>query len=191
MSFNEVAVVGAGSSGLSIAELVAEADIPVTVICVTGARRAHAARRLDKTLRMRVDVGELTPQEADAIRERVTFTREVAKVADCDLVIESAVGDAMMRRALLATIQPKMNVLENHGYHQLLLMYKGVLSPADVLGGVDAGIASATVSYGVANWFRGNGDSDGARRLLLDIVQKGPWAAFGVIAAEVELARAN
>lgn len=109
MSFSAVAIVGAGPAGLSIAESVAEADVPVTVVCVTGARQELAARRLDKTLSMRVDVGELTRDEADELRSRVTFTRELSDVAGSDLVIEAAVGDARMRRAILATVETRVS----------------------------------------------------------------------------------
>ncbi len=109
MSLSAVAVVGAGPAGLSIAEAVAEADLPVTVVCVTGARRALAARRLERTLKMRVDVGEITEEDAAAIRANVTFSRELSAVADCDLVIESAVGDTLMRRAILATVEGRVS----------------------------------------------------------------------------------
>lgn len=106
MSVSAVAVVGAGPGGLSIAEAISEAELPVTVVCVTeGARRAHARRRVERTLSMRVDVGELTSDEAHAILDRVRFTRDLGAVGRCDLVIESAVGDVRMRRAILATVE--------------------------------------------------------------------------------------
>jgi 3-hydroxyacyl-CoA dehydrogenase len=109
MSLSAVAVVGAGPQGLSIAEAVGEADLPVTVVSVTHGRRDLATRRVRKTLAMRVDVGELTEREADAILERFRFTRDLSAVADCDLVIESAVGDVRMRRAILATLEGRVS----------------------------------------------------------------------------------
>ncbi len=105
MSLSAIAVVGTGPAGLSIAEAVAEAELPVLAVCMTGARQDLARRRLRKTLAMRVALGELTRKEADAIDERVHFTRDLARVRDCDLVIESAVGDVRSRRAVLATIE--------------------------------------------------------------------------------------
>ena len=105
MSLSAVAVVGAGPQGLSIAEAAAEAELPVTVVCVTGASRAHAAKRLRRTLQLRVDVGEIEEAEAEAIFSRVRFRRDLGAVADCDLVIESAVGDVRSRRAILATLE--------------------------------------------------------------------------------------
>lgn len=105
MSLSAIAVVGTGPAGLAIAEAVAEAELPVLAVCMTGARQDLARRRLQKTLAMRVALGELTRAEADAIDERVRFTRDLARVRDCDLVIESTVGDVRSKRAVLATIE--------------------------------------------------------------------------------------
>ncbi|MGH7662783.1 MAG: tetratricopeptide repeat protein [Gemmatimonadaceae bacterium] len=93
--------------------------------------------------------------------------------------------------ALLESITDTMDIIENDGYHRLLLMYKGRLSADSLLaaarsrGAVDA----ATVGYGVGNWY-----FYGSRRALADsifrqIVHGGQWSAFGHIAAEAELAR--
>lgn len=109
MSLSAIAVVGAGPQGLSIAEATAEAELPVTVVCVTGASRAHARRRIRKTLAMRVDVGELSEDEAAAILSRISFASELSAVSEHDLVIESAVGDVKMRRAILATLETRIS----------------------------------------------------------------------------------
>ena len=105
MSLNTVAVVGMGPSGLSIAQATAEADINVIAVCVTSARPVLARRRMNKTLEMRIERGELTRREADELLARVTFTTDLARARTCDLVIESTVGDVRSRRALLATIE--------------------------------------------------------------------------------------
>ncbi|MFK7987512.1 MAG: 3-hydroxyacyl-CoA dehydrogenase family protein [Sandaracinaceae bacterium] len=109
MSLSRVAIVGAGPKALSIAEAVAEAELPVTVVCITGDREELAERRLARTLKMRVDVGELSPDEATVIAARITLTRDLREVSACDLVIESAVGDTRMRRALLATVESQVS----------------------------------------------------------------------------------
>ena len=105
MSLSTVGVVGTGPSGLSIVQAIAEADLPVVAVCVTGARRDLARKRLQKTLAMRVQNEELTEARAADILGLVTFTSDLANARDCDLVIESTVGDVRSRRALLATIE--------------------------------------------------------------------------------------
>ena len=97
------------------------------------------------------------------------------------------------RRAnlLLVPIQPEMDIIENHSYHRLLLMYKGLEDPERLLietemaGGVDF----ATVGYGVGNWYLTRGERGRAIEIFEKIVATDVWSAFGYIAAEAELAR--
>lgn len=93
---------------------------------------------------------------------------------------------------VLAPITPQMNVIENGTYHQLLLMYKGVLPPDSLLttgSGGEMSVTDATAAYGVGNWHLYNGRRGEAERIFRRIVAGGQWGAFGYIAAEAELAR--
>lgn len=93
--------------------------------------------------------------------------------------------------ASLAPVHAEMEIIENHGYHRLLLMYKGLLEADQLLAQSrsDAGIEFAPVAYGVARyWLDGTRERDG-RRLLRELARRPEWAAFGCIAAEADLAR--
>ncbi|ANM32434.1 hypothetical protein ABI59_22370 [Acidobacteria bacterium Mor1] len=94
-------------------------------------------------------------------------------------------------REALAPIHAEMDIIENHGYHRLLLMYKGELPAEELLAEIGAdgdSIESASVAYGLANWLVEEGDSRGEP--ILETLARSPqWAAFGVIAAEADLAR--
>jgi len=88
---------------------------------------------------------------------------------------------------VLASIEADMEIIENVSYHRLLLMYKGEFTPDDLMTpGADA-VQSATVAYGVANWYYYNGMESEAFRIFRDILEGEGWAAFGYIAAEAEL----
>jgi tetratricopeptide (TPR) repeat protein len=91
--------------------------------------------------------------------------------------------------ALLAPIAADMDIIENTSYHELLMMYKGEVTPQSLLS--SSGLDGATKAYGVANWDFYNGRTDQARKILTDIVESNAaqWPAFGYIAAEAELAR--
>jgi len=92
---------------------------------------------------------------------------------------------------VLEAITPQMDIIENRSYHRLLLLYKGVLTPQELLGkAVDAN-DPPTIGYGVANWHYYNGRREEALALWRIIVEGETWAAFGYIAAEAELARAH
>ena len=84
------------------------------------------------------------------------------------------------------------DVIENRAYHRLLLAYRGAISPDALFdearrGGDGVDLASA--GFGVGHLRLENGDRDGAREVFREIVAEAEPAAFGCIAAEVELAR--
>jgi len=91
--------------------------------------------------------------------------------------------------AVLEPITADMQILENHAYHRLLLMYKGELPPDSLLADDGDSLQMATQGYGVGNWYLYNGDPERAREIFERVVSLGNWPAFGHIAAEAELAR--
>jgi hypothetical protein len=93
-------------------------------------------------------------------------------------------------RAVLANVSMDMDVIENFAYHRLLFLYRGDRRPEWVTRASDGdAVAGGTLGYGIANWAWTNGDREGATQALRKVVAAGPWAAFGVIAAEADIAR--
>ncbi len=109
-------------------------------------------------------------------------------------------------QAVLAAVDPNLEIIENHDYHRLLLYFRGDLSREQLLGedaatgaadgGVDGaatetlpGLKSATLSYGVATFDLVNERVEAARALYRQILDGPQWSAFGYLAAEAELAR--
>ncbi len=90
---------------------------------------------------------------------------------------------------VLEPITSDLNIIENHSYHRLLLMYKGELPADSLLAPGDDAIQNATVAYGVANWHYYRGRTDRAQRMLREVLQGTGWPAFGFIAAEADVAR--
>lgn len=92
-------------------------------------------------------------------------------------------------KKILLPVKREMNIIENKAYHQLCLMYKGVL-PVDSLTG-ETGSASSNdaVAYGVANWYYYNGHHEKAKLLYEQILKGRVWASFGYIAAEADYVR--
>lgn len=92
-------------------------------------------------------------------------------------------------KRLLAPITKDLTVIENTAYHRLLLMYKGEIPEAELMKTVDAGLELVTTGYGAGNWHFYNGRVDQAHEIWKKILATDQKAAFGYIAAEVELAR--
>jgi tetratricopeptide (TPR) repeat protein len=92
-------------------------------------------------------------------------------------------------KLLLDEVSDKMEILENDSYHRRLLMYKGALRPEQLLDTNADDLTVATQGYGVGNWYFVEGDAAKAREIFEKVVQGRQWAAFGYIAAEVDLKR--
>ena len=93
---------------------------------------------------------------------------------------------------LIAPITDNLEVIENADYYRLIKLYQGKLKPSDLLTDVNQTantISSATVGYGVGNWFLYNGRRADAENTFRQVVMGVQWASFGHIAAEVELTR--
>jgi tetratricopeptide (TPR) repeat protein len=128
-----------------------------------------------------------------AFEECMTFSKnDDMRVATLDWLYMSyrRLGRHDAARALLAGVTEKMDILENDSYHKRLLMYKGAMRPEDLLDTRDADdLTIATQGYGVANWYFAEGNRAKAREILERVVAGRQWAAFGYIAAEVDIKR--
>jgi len=98
-------------------------------------------------------------------------------------------GRAPEARLAVADVRPRWRVIENHAYLDLCLLYAGRKTRDQVLDGEPDGIQDVTRRYGVAAWTYAMGDPAGATAEWATLVDQGPWNAFGVIAAEADIAR--
>ncbi|MTI38848.1 tetratricopeptide repeat protein [Fulvivirga lutimaris] len=92
--------------------------------------------------------------------------------------------------ALLTNITEELKIIENDSYLKRLLMYKGELTPDDVLdveGSTDYDLAIATQGYGVGNYYLAKGDTVKAKEIFSDVLAGKHWSAFGYIAAEADM----
>jgi hypothetical protein len=92
--------------------------------------------------------------------------------------------------SILGSIRTEMDIVENRAYHELLLLFKGVRSVAEIESARDGGdLDSATMGYGLGMWHLLAGERDRAKAVFEQVVAGPQWPAFGFIAAEAELAR--
>jgi 3-hydroxybutyryl-CoA dehydrogenase len=98
-----VGVVGAGTMGAGIAQVAAQRGYDVVVRDVTDDLVADGIDSIESGLdRQRGD--ELTDGEADAARDRVTGTTELADLAGSDVVVEAVVEDVDVKRDVFADL---------------------------------------------------------------------------------------
>ena len=89
---------------------------------------------------------------------------------------------------LLETISPDMDLIENTSYHELLMVFKGVFTPEELLSQENSELDNATLGYGLGFWHHINGRNERAQKIWQQVYDSGNWAAFGFIASEAELA---
>lgn len=129
-----------------------------------------------------------------AWKETLRYTRgfddNLVAVTDWQYMTLRRLGRHDEAAKLLDSIQPDMNIIENHAYHRRLLMYKGLIAPEALLkseGATDLDIA--TYGYGVGNWYLCNGETQKALEIFRRVTSGTNGLAFGFIAAETDLAR--
>jgi 3-hydroxybutyryl-CoA dehydrogenase len=92
-----VGVVGAGFMGTGIAEAAARAGLEVRLQEPNQAPLRSSKERLEASVGRAVEGGKLGSADADALRERVEWTTDLHRLADCDLVIEAVVEDPAVK----------------------------------------------------------------------------------------------
>jgi len=85
-----------------------------------------------------------------------------------------------------------IEVIENTDYLKLIKLNRGEIKAdallAEIQGDANT-LGSASLGYGIGNYFLYNGDKEKAIAVFRQIVAGNQWASFGYIAAEVELGR--
>ncbi|MDH5607847.1 MAG: tetratricopeptide repeat protein [Cyclobacteriaceae bacterium] len=102
------------------------------------------------------------------------------------------IGNTDAADALASIIPSRMRLIENRGYHDLIMMYRGFVSP-DILirRNTENNELNATIGYGIGNWYQLNGQKDNARAVFEKVTSSTQWDSFGYLAAEKELKNMN
>lgn len=104
MNISTVGVVGCGLMGSGIAEIAAKSGFTVKVREVNADALTAGEKRIRKSMDRAVDKEKLTAEDRDAAWERLTFTTEVADLADCDIVIEAIVEELEAKNELFGAL---------------------------------------------------------------------------------------
>ncbi len=94
-------------------------------------------------------------------------------------------------KKLIENVTADLKIIENHAYHNRILMYRGKKKPEDLIPSKsekDRDLDIATYGYGVGNWYLVNGHKAKAKDIFDKVVAGKYWSAFGFIASENELA---
>jgi hypothetical protein len=101
-------------------------------------------------------------------------------------------GKANEAAKLLTPFAGEIELIENTDYLQLIRLNRNEAKPEDLLStirGEANTLGSASLGYGIGNYFLYNGDKEKAMTIFRKITDGDQWASFGYIAAEAEINR--
>jgi 3-hydroxybutyryl-CoA dehydrogenase len=90
--------------GTGIAEVAAAAGFPTVVVKATPGAPDAARVRVERSLGKQVEKGKLAAEARDQILGRITWTTDLGRLGDTDMVIESIVEDLPTKRSLFAAL---------------------------------------------------------------------------------------
>jgi len=107
-TIRSVAIVGAGQMGAGIAQAVAAGGYQVLLFDAAADRIPQAQAAIAASLARQIDRGLTDQASADAALSRITAASSLAAAAKADLVIEAAVEDEAVKKAILTELAPHL-----------------------------------------------------------------------------------
>ncbi|MDP3802638.1 3-hydroxybutyryl-CoA dehydrogenase [Brevundimonas sp.] len=107
-TIRSVAIIGAGQMGAGIAQTVAAGGYQVSLYDAAGDRVPQAQAAVAASLARQVERGLTDQAAADAVVARITAAPSLAAAAKADLVIEAAVENEAVKKAILAELVPHL-----------------------------------------------------------------------------------
>lgn len=101
-----VGVVGLGTMGIGIVEVMAKAGFDTVGIEVDEERLAKAERSLNRSVERAVERGKLAADDAAALIARITFSTRLDSLSEADLIVEAVPESMTLKSGLWEHIEP-------------------------------------------------------------------------------------
>jgi 3-hydroxybutyryl-CoA dehydrogenase len=101
---SNVAVIGGGTMGSGIAQVVAQAGLPVVLVERSDSDAARAVATIRGNLDRAVQRGKLDAETVEAALQRVTTATDYAAVAGADIVIEAVFEDPNVKKEVFRAV---------------------------------------------------------------------------------------
>src|SRR3954452_15050404 len=102
--FKQVGVVGLGTMGAGIVEVLARSGLSVMAVDKDGAALARGHGHVDGSTKRAVDRGKMSPEEQQSLLDRISWGTELAVMAEADLVIEAVPEKLELKRAIFTAL---------------------------------------------------------------------------------------
>jgi len=138
MNIKKAAVIGAGTMGAQIAQVISHAGIPVTLVDVHEESVNRGLETIRKIYRARVEKGRMTAAEAEQKTALVVGATNYAGLRDADIVIEAVFEEAEVKRkvftALDAACPPRTVLASNTSSLSISAIATVTRRPKQVVG---------------------------------------------------------
>ncbi|MBQ5584248.1 MAG: 3-hydroxybutyryl-CoA dehydrogenase, partial [Ruminiclostridium sp.] len=135
---NKIMVLGAGTMGMGIAQVFAEAGKTVIVRDIAEAFIQRGEATITKNMEKKVAKGKMTEEEKAAVLGRVSFSLELADAADCDLVVEAAIEVLDVKKSIFKELdelcKPETILASNTSSISITAIAAATKRPEKVLG---------------------------------------------------------
>ena len=109
-TIQSVAVIGAGQMGAGIAHAVALGGYDVWLYDLAADRLPAAIGTIAASLARQVERGAVTQTQADVALSKISGVESLAEAGKADLVIEAAVEDEAIKKAVFADLVPHLGI---------------------------------------------------------------------------------
>ena len=104
MEIKRAAVLGAGTMGSGIAQLMAQNGITTVIYGRNEQRLNNALNKMKKGLMNRVEKGKITEDEVKIIMSRLSVSTDIEVAADCDFVLEALLENVELKQEVFAKL---------------------------------------------------------------------------------------
>jgi 3-hydroxyacyl-CoA dehydrogenase len=104
MEINKVGLLGAGTMGGGIAQVVAQAGFQVAILDVSEALVKGGVEKIEKNLSRSVEKGKLSSDEKEKILQRIKPTFHIENLKDSELIIDAVFEDLKLKNNLFKSL---------------------------------------------------------------------------------------
>lgn len=138
MEMSKVGVLGAGAMGSGIAQAVAQAGIPVSMLDLSEVLVRGGIEKIGQNLTRGVEKGRFSSQQKEEILNRIGPTHDLEELKDCGLIVEAVFEDLALKsnlfRRLDSICPPETIFASNTSTLSITQMAAGVSRSMKFLG---------------------------------------------------------
>jgi 3-hydroxybutyryl-CoA dehydrogenase len=97
-------VVGTGAVGSGLAEAAASAGLPITCWGRSDPSCGRARDAVERSSARALEKGRLSERERERLLDRIHYTTDIDRLAECDFVVEAVAEDLELKRSLFAEL---------------------------------------------------------------------------------------